>query len=172
MNAHRSGRIHATIGRASDFFGPRVLNSSMGEVVFKALVEGKTINLIGKLDMPHTYTFVEDFAQGLVTLGDREEALGQIWHIPSAETLTTGQFLDLIFAEAKQTPKLRVASPWMLSLLSWFSPMMNELQEISYEFEQPFVVDHRKYEAVFGSETTPHREAIRKTIAWFREHHT
>jgi nucleoside-diphosphate-sugar epimerase len=172
MNAHRSGRIRATTGRASDFFGPGVLNSSMGEVIFQALVEGRTLNLIGKLDVPHTYTFVEDFAQGLVTLGDREEALGEIWHIPSAETLTTGQFLDLIFAEAKQTPKLRVASPLMLSLLSWFSPMMNELQEISYEFEQPFIVDHRKYEAVFGSETTPHREAIRKTIAWFREHHT
>jgi hypothetical protein len=26
----------------------------MGEVVFQALVEGKPLNLIGKLDMPHT----------------------------------------------------------------------------------------------------------------------
>jgi nucleoside-diphosphate-sugar epimerase len=171
MQAHQSGKIRATIGRASDFFGPGVLNSSMGEVIFQALVEGKTLNLIGDLDVPHTYTFVEDFAQGLVMLGDREEALGEIWHIPSAETLTTRQFLDLIAAEAKQNPKLRVASPLMLSLLGWFSPMMQELKEISYEFEQPFVVDHRKYEAVFGRQTTPHREAIRKTIAWFREHH-
>jgi nucleoside-diphosphate-sugar epimerase len=121
--------------------------------------------------MPHTYTFVEDFAQGLVTLGACEEALGEIWHIPSAETLTTRQFLDLIFAEAQQTPKLRVASPLMLSLLGWFSPMMHELKEISYEFEHPFIVDHRKYEAVFGSQTTPHCEAIQKTIAWFRENY-
>jgi nucleoside-diphosphate-sugar epimerase len=172
MNAHRSGRIRATIGRASDFFGPGVLNSSMGEVIFQALVEGKTLNLIGKLDVPHTYTFVEDFARGLVTLGEREEALGKIWHIPSAETLTTRQFLALIFAEAQQTPKLRVASPLMLNLLGWFSPMMRELQEISYEFEQPFVVDHRQYEAMFGGETTPHREAIRKTIDWFRKNQT
>jgi nucleoside-diphosphate-sugar epimerase len=172
MKAHHSGRIRATIGRASDFFGPRVLNSSMGEVVFQALVRGETINLIGKLDVPHTYTFVEDFAQGLVTLGAHEEALGEIWHIPSSETLTTRQFLDLIAAEAKQNPKLRVASPLMLSLLGWFSPMLYELKEISYEFEHPFIVDHRKYEAVFGSHTTPHREAIQKTIAWFRAHHT
>jgi nucleoside-diphosphate-sugar epimerase len=171
MKAHQSGKIRATIGRASDFFGPGVLNSSMGEVVFQALVKGKTINLIGQLDVSHTYTFVEDFARGLVTLGSHEAALGEIWHIPSAETLTTRQFLDLIADEAKQNPKLRVASPLMLSLLGWFSPMLYELQEISYEFEQPFVVDHRKYEAVFGSQTTPHREAIRKTIAWFREHH-
>jgi nucleoside-diphosphate-sugar epimerase len=172
MKAHQLGRIRATIGRASDFFGPRVLNSSMGEVVFKALVEGQTINLIGKLDVPHTYTFVEDFARGLVTLGEREEALGQIWHIPSAETLTTRQFLHLIFIEAKQTSKLRVASPLMLSLLGWFSPILNELKEISYEFEQPFVVEHCKYKQMFGMDTTPHPEAIQKTLAWFREHYT
>jgi nucleoside-diphosphate-sugar epimerase len=86
MKAHQAGKIRATIGRASDFFGPNVLNSMMGEVVFQALVEGKTLNLIGKLDVPHTYTFVEDFAKGLVTLGERAEADGEIWHIPSAET--------------------------------------------------------------------------------------
>jgi nucleoside-diphosphate-sugar epimerase len=172
MKAHHSGRIRATIGRASDFFGPRVLNSSMGEVVFKALVEGQTINLIGKLNVPHTYTFVEDFARGLVTLGERKEALGEIWHIPSAETLTTRQFLDLIFAEAKQAAKLRVVSPLMLGLLGRVSPMLYELKEISYEFEQPFVVDHSKYERMFGSHTTPHPEAIQKTLAWFRENYT
>ncbi|WP_309731242.1 SDR family oxidoreductase [Chamaesiphon sp. OTE_75_metabat_556] len=171
MKAHQAGKIRATIGRASDFFGPNVLNSMMGEVVFQALVEGKTLNLIGKLDVPHTYTFVEDFAKGLVTLGERAEADGEIWHIPSAETITTQQFLDLIFVEAQQTPKLRTASPMMLNLLGLFSPMLREIKEISYEFEQPFVVDHRKYERVFGSHSTPHREAIRKTISWFRDHH-
>jgi nucleoside-diphosphate-sugar epimerase len=172
MAAHRSGRIQATIGRASDFFGPGVLNSMMGEVVFQALVEGKTLNLIGKLDVPHTYTFIEDFAKGLVTLGEREEALGEIWHIPSAETLTTQQFLDLIFAEVHHTPKLRIASPLMLNFLGLFSPMLRELKEISYEFEQPFIVDHQKYDRVFGSDPTPHREAIQRTIAWFYDRHT
>ncbi|MFM2304362.1 MAG: hypothetical protein RLZZ135_1772 [Cyanobacteriota bacterium] len=122
--------------------------------------------------MPHTYTFIEDFAKGLVTLGEREEALGEIWHIPSAETLTTRQFLDLIFAEAQHTPKLRIASPLMLNFLGLFSPMMRELKEINYEFAEPFVVDHQKYERVFGSDSTPHREAIRKTISWFYDRHT
>jgi nucleoside-diphosphate-sugar epimerase len=172
MDAHRSGRIRATIGRASDFFGPGVLNSMMGEVVFQALVEGKTLNLIGKLDVPHTYTFIEDFAKGLVTLGEREEALGEIWHIPSAETITTRQFLNLIFAEAQHTPKLRIASPLMLNFLGLFSKMMYELKEISYEFDQSFIVDHQKYERVFGSDPTPNREAIRRTIAWFYDRHT
>lgn len=172
MQAHHLGRIQSTIGRSSDFFGPRVLNSMMGEVVFQALIEGKPLNLIGKLDIPHTYTFIEDFARGLVTLGDREEALGQIWHIPSAETITTRQFLNIIFDEAQQTNKVRTVSPFMLNLLGLFSPMLRELKEISYEFDRPFVIDHRKYEVAFGSHTTPHREAIHKTISWFRDKNT
>jgi hypothetical protein len=98
--------------------------------------------------------------------------LGEIWHIPSAETLTTRQFLNLIFAEAQHTPKLRIASPLMLNFLGLFSKMMSELKEISYEFEQPFIVDHQKYERVFGSDPTPHHEAIRRTIAWFYDRHT
>jgi hypothetical protein len=60
----------------------------------------------------------------------------------------------------------------MLNLLGLFSPMLHELKEISYEFEQPFIVDHRKYERVFSSDPTPHREAIRKTISWFFDRHT
>ena len=171
MEAHQSGRIRATIARASDFFGPRVSNAMMGEVVFGALVKGQPLKLIGNLDVPHTYTFVEDFARGLVTLGEREEAWGEIWHIPSAETLTTRQFLELILAEAQQTPKLQVVSLLMLSVLGLFNPMLREIKEIVYEFEQPFVVEHRKYEQAFGSDPTPHREAIRQTISWFREHY-
>src|SRR3712207_8505409 len=31
MEAHRSGRVRVAIGRASDFFGPRVLASAAGE---------------------------------------------------------------------------------------------------------------------------------------------
>jgi hypothetical protein len=79
---------------------------------------------------------------------------------------------SLIFAEAQHTPKLRIASPLMLNFLGLFSKMMSELKEISYEFEQPFIVDHQKYERVFGSDPTPHHEAIRRTIAWFYDRHT
>src|SRR5215210_9153681 len=34
MEAHTSGRVRVAIGRASDFFGPRVITSAAGEQVF------------------------------------------------------------------------------------------------------------------------------------------
>jgi len=169
MQAHESGRVRATIGRVSDAYGPGAVNSFMGERVFEPMLAGKTVNMVGNLDMPHTYTFTEDFASGLVTLGEREEALGDIWHVPSAETLTTRQFLTLAFQVAGESARMRRTPSWMISALGVFSPVLREVKEMLYEFEEPFVVDHAKYEQAFGSDITPHREAIQKTLEWYRQ---
>lgn len=168
MEAHTAGKVRVAICRASDFFGPGVLESALGERVFAAAIAGKPAEVLGALDFPHTYTYIDDFARALVTMGEREEALGQVWHSPSAETITTRQFLNMVYAEAGQTPKFRVAPRALVTLLGLFSPTMRELKEMLYTFEQPFVVDHRKYAQAFGDHTTPHAVAIRQTLAWYR----
>jgi nucleoside-diphosphate-sugar epimerase len=168
MQAHQSGKIPATIGRASDLFGPGVTNSMMGERVFRPALAGHRVDMLGCLDVPHTYTFVDDFAKGLVILGQRPEALGGIWHIPSALTLTTRQFLEKVFLLAGTNPKIRVAPRWLVSLMSRFHPMMRELKEMLYEFEKPFIVDHTKFQRQFGMDPTPHDQAIGRTLDWYR----
>ena len=37
---------------------------------------------------------IDDFASGLITLGERDEALGEVWHIPAAPTQTTRELAD------------------------------------------------------------------------------
>jgi nucleoside-diphosphate-sugar epimerase len=76
-----------------------VLASAAGEQVFGRAVEGKSAQVAGDPDQPHTYTYVPDIGKGLVILGEREEALGQAWHLPSPETLTTREFVGMIFEE-------------------------------------------------------------------------
>jgi nucleoside-diphosphate-sugar epimerase len=99
MGAHTSGRVRVAIGRASDYFGPRVLVSSAGQQVFGRAVEGKSAQVAGDPDQPHTYSYAPDVGRGLVILGEREEALGQAWHLPSPDTVTTRRFVELIFEE-------------------------------------------------------------------------
>ncbi len=168
MDAHARGEVRATIGRGSDFYGPGVTNAAMGERLFVPLLTGGAVYLLGDLDAPHTYTFIRDMARGLITLGERPEALGQVWHIPSAQTLTTRHFLRLIVEESGRQPKLRVAPRIAVSLLALFNPLMREIKEILYQFEEPFIMDHSKFQRAFGAKTTPHREAIRETLEWFR----
>ncbi len=169
LAAHRSGAIRAVIGRASDFHGPRARTTfTLGELFFTNYFAGKPVTWVGKLDMPHTFSYVTDFGRGLVTLGEFDQALGQAWHIPAAEPLTSRQLLDLAFEEGGRKAKIRAASGRMLSLLGIWSPLLREVAEMAYEFEAPFIMDSSKFARAFGSNPTPHREAVRTTIEWFR----
>jgi nucleoside-diphosphate-sugar epimerase len=168
MEAHTSGRVRVAIGRASDFFGPHVLVSAAGEQVFGRAVEGKSAQLAGDPDQPHTYTYVSDIGRGLVVLGEREEALGQVWHIPSPETLTTRQFVEMIFEEVGKPPRVQVAPKILLRAIGLFNPGIRETIEMLYEFEEPFVVDNSKFEQAFGEHATPLKEAIDDTVRWYR----
>jgi nucleoside-diphosphate-sugar epimerase len=170
LDAHKAGKIQATMGRASDFYGPRVLDSAMGEIVFAAALTGKAANLMGNLDLPHTYTYIRDFAWALVELSEHADAFGRAWHVPSAETITTKQFLKLIEDEIGRPIKTVVANRLMLRFIGLFNPMIREFVEMYYEFGEPFIVDHNQFAARFGVRTTPHQEAIRSTGDWYRAH--
>ena len=168
MEAHRSGKVRVAIGRASDAFGPRVLVSAAGEQVFGRAVEGKSAQVAGDPDQPHTYTYAPDIGRGLVILGEREEALGQVWHLPSPETLTTRQFVEMIFEEVGKPARLQAAPKIVLRAMGLFNPGIRETIEMLYEFEEPFVVDHSKFEEAFGEQATPLKEAIGETVRWYR----
>jgi nucleoside-diphosphate-sugar epimerase len=169
MEAHSSGRVRIALGRASDYFGPRVLVSAAGEQVFGRAVQGKSAQVAGDPDQPHTYTYAPDIGKGLVVLGDREEALGQAWHLPSPETVTTRQFVEMIFEEVGKPARVQAAPKILLRAIGLFNPGIRETIEMLYEFEEPFVVDDSRFEREFGEQATPLREAIQRTVRWYRE---
>ena len=168
MNAHVAGKLRATIGRASDFYGPYARQSKAGDLIFARALAGKPAQVLGDLDAPHTYTFIDDFATGLVTLGQRDEALGEVWHLPNAETVTTRQFVEMVFAKIGRPAKFRPLPKVALALLALFVPPMAAVKETLYQSEDPWVVDHGKFNRAFGGQPTPQEAAIEQTLAWFR----
>ncbi|AOZ93910.1 NAD-dependent epimerase/dehydratase family protein [Paenibacillus crassostreae] len=168
LQAHKEGRIQAAIGRGSDFYGPHVQSAMLGERVFNAALAGKPAEVIGDIDQPHTHIFIDDFARALVILSENEESLGQVWHMPAAETISTRQLINLIYKEVGQKPKVRIANGFLLIVMGWFVPMMREFKEIMYMMNQPFKVDHGKFDRAFEMQVTPHSEAIQSTVAWYR----
>jgi nucleoside-diphosphate-sugar epimerase len=169
LEAHRRGDLRVAIARGSDFFGPGVVESLLGERVFGPALRGKAAQAVGNLDLPHTYTFIDDFGRALATLGEHEAGLGQIWHVPNAETLTTRQIITMIYEELGQAPKMSGVGRTMLRLVGLFVPGARETVEMMYEFEHPFVVDSSKYVRTFGDHATPMRDAIRHTLAWYQQ---
>jgi nucleoside-diphosphate-sugar epimerase len=168
FEAHSAGRVRVTAGRASDYFGPGGLISAMGERVFYPALAGKKAQVMGDPDQPHTYSYIPDIARGLATLGDRPEADGRAWHLPNAATLTTRQFIDLVFAATGTEPGISAMPRWMVNTVGLFNGNVRELKEMLYEFEEPFIVDDSQFTEAFGHQATPLDDAIATTVAWFR----
>jgi len=143
--------------------------SAVGEQFFTAVVEGKRVPWLGKLDVPHVLAFVEDTARGLLVLGTHEEALGQVWHLPTAQALTGRQYITLA-SEAAGVPAKALAVPGLLlRVLGLTNPDLRESVEMLYEFNEPLLFDGSKYTRAFGGIPTPHQEALRRTVVWYRK---
>lgn len=171
FSAHERGRVRATSGRASDFFGPAATNTIAGQLVFPAVLAGRRARWLGSLDEPHSLNYIEDVGRQLVTLGTDERALGSVWHLPACPPVTGREFIRMAFQAAGKPPKLGVYPRWMIRMAGLASPLMRELVEVLYQFERPFLLDAGRFTEVFGDPgVTPLPEAIATSLEWHRAH--
>ena len=168
LEAHRSGKVRVAMARGADFYGPGVRESSLGERALGAAVEGGKASLVGALDLPHTYTYIQDFGEVMAVLAEREDALGQAWHVPNPPTLTQRELMKMFFAEIGLPARMSGMGRVMMTIGGLFISEARESVEMMYEFEKPFVVDSSKFTKAFGVEGTPLREAIQTTVAWYK----
>jgi nucleoside-diphosphate-sugar epimerase len=167
MEAHRAGRVRAAIGRASNFFGPD--DKAVTSYAIRPALAGKSINLLGRIDQLHTFSYTADFGKLLATLGTREEALGQIWFTPSPAPVTQLGLVKLLEDELGRKVKFIAAGKMMLSLLGLFIPDLRESVEMLYEWNKPFIMNSSKAEKAFGWKGTALKDAMRATVDWIKE---
>ena len=170
LAAAEAGRVRIAIGRASDFFGAGITTgTTLGERVFANALAGKRADFIGNPDLPHTYSYVPDIAASLATLGTDERAIGEVWHLPGPDTVTTTQLLELVADEVGHPVGVRSLPKLAVRAIGVVNPTVRELVEMSYQFDEPFVLDTSKYEATFETTVTPLATAIATTVAWYRD---
>jgi nucleoside-diphosphate-sugar epimerase len=164
--AHQSGKLQVASARGSDFFGPG--DSISARLTFQPALHGEVVNMLGRLDMPHTYTFVADFGRTLALLGMSERGLGRAWHVPSPAPVTQQEFITLVEQEVGKPVKVRAAGRLILGLIGLFNKTLAEMPEMLYEWNKPFVMDSSAFTQEFGLQATPLREAVRATVEWNR----
>ncbi len=170
MEAHQRDEIQAAILRSSDYYGPGVEGSSMGEMVFSNLIAGKKAQLGGSAAMPHSWAYIEDVGKAAAILGTRDEALGKVWIAPHAEPATQGDMVRMAAAELGIEPKYTVMGTFMMWLGGLFIPEAKASVEMLYEFDTPFVVDSSNFENTFGVSATPIEVGIKETASWYKTH--
>jgi nucleoside-diphosphate-sugar epimerase len=124
----------------------------------------------GDIEQPHAYSYVRDIARGLVTPGQHDAAFGETWHLPAADTRSTRQLVGLFEDNIGQTIQTRTPGGFMSRVTGLSNPSVREFTKMMYQWQKPFRVDDSKFRAAFGDTTTPHRDAVSATVAWYRQH--
>ena len=165
-----SGSIKAVIARAVDFYGPEVTDKSApGVYVFSKMKAGKKAQWPINADVPRSFTYVPDAVEALYLLATRDDAYGQIWHLPSARPLTGRAFVHLAAKHMHSSDQVFVLPKWLLKVVGWFNPFMKEAYEINYQDEYPFIFNSSKFEKAFQFRPTPYEDSIKTTAKWFLE---
>jgi len=170
MDAHQRGDIQATALRSSDYYGPGVQGSAMGELVFGNLAAGKKAQLGGSAVMPHSWAFIEDVGKAAAILGTSDEALGKVWIVPHAKPVTQGEMVHMAAAELGREPNYTVMGTFMMWLGGFFIPEAKASVEMLYEFNAPFIVESSKFENAFGMSATPIEAGVKATASWYKNH--
>lgn len=166
--AARRGDVRAAIGRASDFFGPGAwAGSFLGEPFWPSVLAGKPGMLLVNPDERHTYHFTRDVAAGLAALG-LDPAANGLWMLPCAPAETTRELVGRFAGALGRDIPLRRVPRLALRAAGLVVPIVRELNEMAYQWEERFVVDDARFRARFGDSATPLDEAARATVDFAR----
>lgn len=172
FEAARNGEVRAVCGRASDFYGPRGSLTMFGEHFWKPVLARKAGMSLGNPDTPHTYHYIPDVAQGLMTLGcASDEQLGSqtLWMLPCQPAVTTREMVRRFEPAVGHTIPINVMPRFMMTLLGLFVPMVREIKEMAYQWDEPFTVDDSRFRARFAMKPIREDEAARATVEWARQ---
>lgn len=167
LAAHRRGDVRVVIGRASDFYGPRGEQTHFNGRFWTRVLQGKSGQVLFNPDTPHTYHYVEDVAAGLAALGAAaDDAFGGTWMLPCAPAEPTRALAAHFEAALGRPVRLERIPRAVLRVMGVFSPLIREVLEMGYQWEEPFVVDDRRFRARFGIAATDPGEGARRTVEW------
>ncbi len=168
MAAHDRGDVRVAVGRSTDFYGPAC--EFVNDTFVRPALAGAEVHALVRDDAPHSLAYIDDVGEGLVVLGEHDEAFGQVWHLPSAPAPTQAELISRIFAAAGTRERSGVVPMEVLRKVAEQDEILREQLDNAYQFDAPFVVDSTKIERAFGVAATPLDEGIAATVDWVRMH--
>ena len=172
MAHHKKGDLEVSVLRASDFYGPGVTVSAMGERVFGNLMKAKPAQVMVRDDCLHSFAYIGDVGKAMATLGladSGHSTWGHVWLAPHAAALTQRAFVAQACELQGMQPKWSVVPPWLLRLVGFFDTDAKASLEMLYQYEQPFVVDSSVSNKRLGLLPTEITVGLRATLDWYSQ---
>lgn len=166
--AAAEGRARALILRAGDYFGPRAGNSWFSQALLKPGQRPRRLLHPGRPGIGHQWAYLPDVAETMLRLAERPDLPDFArFHMEGHWDPDGTRMIGAIRA-ALGAPDLPVRRlPWgAMRLAAPFVPLLRELLEMKYLWEQPVRLDGTRLAATLGAEPhTPWEQAVRDTLA-------
>jgi len=168
QTASKQGRVRMSALRVSDFYGPGVTNSHLGELLFGRLAAGRAAQFAVPIDHPHDVAYLPDAARAAYTLLDApEDAWGEVWLMPCAETRTLREVVTIAAAAMGRSPRIQQVPAFLQPVLRMIMPILREVYDARFLFDRPYHIDGTKFTTRFWSDVTPIETGIGETARDF-----
>jgi hypothetical protein len=144
----------------------------LGDLFWRPAIADKRARVVVDPDAIHTYHYIPDVARGLATLGAADDdAYGRPWMLPCAPAETM-RALAARFSKhlGREIAFMRIPQA-VLKTLALVAPLFREINDMSYQWEQPFEISDRRFRACFGQAPEDVKRAAADTVAWAKAHY-
>lgn len=169
--AANAGACRVLNVRLPDFWGPNVLNAGIKPVFENALL-GNALPWLVNADIPHQSVYTPDAAEIIVRLMLSErEAAYDVWNYGGTTLASIRTWFGQISELTGRPLKVQIHSRFMIRVLGLFMPVLREVKEMLYLYENTVLLNDAKVRAVFPDfKPTPMKQALAKTLNWFAVH--
>jgi nucleoside-diphosphate-sugar epimerase len=172
FEAHRRGEVRATTGRASDFYGPGGTLTHLGDQFWRQALKRETARVLVNPDMVHTYHYIPDVVAGLAVLGTApDDAYGKPWMLPCTQAETMRDLVGRFSLALGREIRVAALPRWLVTTLGVFVPLLREVGEMQYQWDEPFVISDRRFRERFGLRPEAPDTAASATVAWAKQHY-
>jgi nucleoside-diphosphate-sugar epimerase len=178
--AATAGKCRVINVRLPDFWGPNVLNEGI-KPIFENALNAKALPWILNADSPHQSVYTKDAAEIIVRLllrawamasqpTAKQDAPYQVWNYGGTTVPSVRAWFKQISDLTGSPLRLQVYSRFTVSLLGLFMPVLREVKEMLYLYENTILLDDKKVLALFPDfRATPMKQALTETLTWFAE---
>lgn len=164
LESAMQGGVNVLIVRCADFYGPNVISSGV-TMAIDAAVAGKRAYFMGDPNTRHSYSYVPDIAKAVTLLALASDTYNQTWHVPTAPAITGNDLMALVEQDLGHKVKWSYMKHSNMGLIGLFVPIVRELKEMIYQFENDYVFDSIKFMKKYPDfAMTSYAEGIKATV--------
>jgi nucleoside-diphosphate-sugar epimerase len=161
MSEAKAGNIKATIARAADFYGAESLNSFYDSMVLAKYAKGQKAMWLGNARTKHSFTYIPDTGKALYVLAKDPQSDNQVWHLPTAPSLTGTEFIRLAANAFNIKSNYMRVSKLLLNTIGLFDKVIHETAEMYYQYQYDYIFSSQKFEKAYDVKPTSYEEGVR-----------